>query len=82
MEDLRPKEDRLALALGLVIGALVGLVVVAFIVLTGRLASHVPRGVGSVEFVMLLLWLRARFYLLPRNFARASGLAGPRCPPR
>jgi hypothetical protein len=40
VEDLRRHEDRLALALSLVIGALVGLVVVAFVLLTGRLAAH------------------------------------------
>ena len=39
MEDLRRREDRLALVLSLLIGALVGLVVVAFVLLTGRLAS-------------------------------------------
>jgi CIC family chloride channel protein len=40
VEDLRRREDRLALLLSLLIGALVGLVVVAFILLTGRLAAH------------------------------------------
>ena len=40
VEDLRRHEDRLAFALILVIGALVGLVVVAFVLLTGRLAAH------------------------------------------
>ena len=45
VEDLRRREDRLALLLSLVIGALVGLVVVAFILLTGRLAAHMyPAG--------------------------------------
>ena len=45
VEDLRRKEDRLSLALSLFIGALVGLVVVAFILLTGRLAAHMyPAG--------------------------------------
>ena len=42
VEDLRKKEDRLALALSLVIGAMVGLVVVAFIIITGRLAALAP----------------------------------------
>ena len=48
IEDIRRQEDRLALLLSLVIGALVGLVVVAFILLTGRLASHMypPGGEG------------------------------------
>lgn len=40
VENLRRREDRLALLLSLLIGALVGLVVVAFILLTGRLAAH------------------------------------------
>ena len=45
VEDLRRKEDRLSLLLSLFIGALVGLVVVAFILLTGRLAAHMyPAG--------------------------------------
>ena len=50
---LRPvgfqREDRLTIILSLVIGVLVGLVVVAFILLTGRLAARMypaggPRG--------------------------------------
>src|SRR4051794_14865109 len=45
VEDVRRQEDRLALLLSLVIGAVVGLVVVAFILLTGRLAAHMyPAG--------------------------------------
>ena len=45
IEDLRRKEDRLSLVLSLFIGALVGLVVVAFILLTGRLSAHMyPAG--------------------------------------
>ncbi|HEY9225374.1 MAG TPA: chloride channel protein [Gemmatimonadaceae bacterium] len=45
VEDVRRREDRLALLLSLIIGALVGLIVVAFILLTGRLAAHMyPAG--------------------------------------
>ncbi|MEP6509882.1 MAG: chloride channel protein, partial [Gemmatimonadales bacterium] len=45
VEDLRKKEDQLALVLSLVIGAVVGAIVVAFILLTGRLAAHMyPAG--------------------------------------
>jgi CIC family chloride channel protein len=45
IEDLRRREDRLALVLSVLIGALVGAVVVAFILLTGRLASYIyPAG--------------------------------------
>ena len=40
LEDVRLHEHRLALLLSLVIGAVVGLVVVAFILLTGRLAAR------------------------------------------
>ena len=47
VEDLRRKEDRLSLLLSLVIGALVGLVVVAFILLTGRLTTILYMGGGS-----------------------------------
>lgn len=48
VERLRRREDQLALLLSLVIGALVGLVVVAFILLTGRLSAHVyPAGAAG-----------------------------------
>jgi chloride channel protein, CIC family len=40
LDELRRKESQLALVLSLVIGALVGLVVVAFMLLTGRLAAR------------------------------------------
>src|SRR4051812_20128136 len=40
VENVRRREDQLALVLSLLIGALVGLVVVAFILLTGRFAAH------------------------------------------
>ncbi len=41
VEDLRQREDRLALVLSVLVGALVGLVVVAFVLLTGRLAARI-----------------------------------------
>jgi CIC family chloride channel protein len=45
IEDLRRHEDRFALVLSVLIGALVGVIVVAFILLTGRLASYIyPAG--------------------------------------
>jgi len=45
LEGLRQSEDQLSLVFSLVIGALVGLVVVAFILLTGRLAARMyPAG--------------------------------------
>lgn len=68
VEDLRRREDRLALVLSLLIGALVGLVVVAFVLLTGRLASLMyPAGaagwrriavptIGALISGVLLYW--------------------------
>ena len=54
VEDLRRREDRLALVLSLVIGALVGLVVVAFVLLTGRLAAHMyPAGAAGWRRVVV-----------------------------
>lgn len=40
LRDLRDREARITIILSVVIGALVGLVTVAFLLLTGRLASH------------------------------------------
>src|SRR5436305_226683 len=69
VEDLRRKEDRLSLVLSLFIGALVGLIVVAFILLTGRLAAHMyPAGglgwrrilvpvLGSVVLASATAWM-------------------------
>jgi len=39
LDEVRRSETQLTLALSLVIGALVGLVIVAFILLTGRLSA-------------------------------------------
>ena len=78
VEDLRKKEDRLALALSLVIGALVGLVVVAFILLTGRLTAQVyPAGAaGWRRLVTPIVGSLIAGYLLFRYFplARGSGI--------
>src|SRR3982751_5373412 len=78
VEDLRRKEDRLALALSLVIGALVGLVVVAFILLTGRLAAHMypAGGAGWRRILVPTLGSLVTGYLLVRYFplARGSGI--------
>ena len=78
VEDLRKKEDRLALALSLVIGALVGLVVVAFIMLTGRLAAHAyPPGEGGWRRIVVpVLGSLIAGFLLYRFFplARGSGI--------
>ncbi|HEY2064760.1 MAG TPA: chloride channel protein [Gemmatimonadaceae bacterium] len=78
MEDLRRREDRIALALSLLIGALVGLVVVAFILLTGRLAAHLypAGGAGWRRILAPTLGALLTGYLLFRFFpdARGSGI--------
>src|SRR5947209_13296158 len=79
IEDLRRREDRLALLLSLVIGALVGLVVVAFILLTGRLAAHMypaSSGAGWRRIVVPVLGSLLTGYLIFRYFpdARGSGI--------
>ena len=78
VEDLRRKEDRLSLLLSLFIGALVGLVVVAFILLTGRLAAHMypAGGLGWRRILVPSLGALLSGYLLYRYFplARGSGI--------
>ena len=78
VEDLRRKEDRLALLLSLVIGALVGLVVVAFILLTGRLTAlmYPPGGSGWRRIVVPTIGSLVTGYLLFKYFplARGSGI--------
>jgi len=78
VEDLRRKEDRLSLLLSLVIGALVGLVVVAFILLTGRLAALMfpAGGPGWRRVVIPVLGALSTGYLLFKYFplARGSGI--------
>ncbi len=78
VEDLRRKEDRLSLLLSLVIGALVGLVVVAFILLTGRLAALMfpPGGSGWRRVFIPVLGSASTGYLLFKYFplARGSGI--------
>jgi chloride channel protein, CIC family len=78
VEDVRRREDRLALLLSLLIGALVGLVVVAFILLTGRLAAHMypSGGAGWRRVLVPTLGSLVTGYLLFRFFpdARGSGI--------
>lgn len=78
VEDLRRREDRLALVLSLLIGALVGLVVVAFVLLTGRLASLMyPAGAaGWRRIAVPTLGTLISGFLLYRFFpdARGSGI--------
>jgi chloride channel protein, CIC family len=78
IEDVRRKEDRLALLLSLVIGALVGLAVVAFILLTGRLAAlmYPAGGAGWRRILVPTLGSLLTGYLLFKYFplARGSGI--------
>jgi CIC family chloride channel protein len=78
VEDLRRKEDRLALLLSLVIGALVGLVVVAFILLTGRLTAlmYPAGGAGWRRIAVPVIGSLVTGYLLFKYFplARGSGI--------
>jgi chloride channel protein, CIC family len=78
VDRLRRREDQLALLLSLVIGALVGLVVVAFILLTGRLSAHVyPAGAGGWRRIVApTLGALITGYFLYKYFpaARGSGI--------
>src|ERR1700691_1885370 len=77
LEDLR-RSDHLLLVLSLVIGALVGLVVVAFILLTGRLAARMypAGGSGWRRILVPVLGSLSTGFLLWRYFpfARGSGI--------
>src|ERR1017187_10009605 len=75
---LPAREDRIAILLSFVIGALVGLVVVAFILLTGRLAARMYPP-GSAAWRRILVPTAGSLvsgYLLYRYFpdARGSGI--------
>ncbi len=78
LERLRQNEDQLTLVLSLVIGALVGLVVVAFILLTGRLSARMypAGGAGWRRILVPVLGSLSTGYLLWRYFpfARGSGI--------
>jgi CIC family chloride channel protein len=78
IEDLRKKEDRLALVLSVVVGSLTGLVVVAFVLLTGRLAAHAypPGGSGWRRLLIPAAGSLITGLLLYRYFplARGSGI--------
>jgi CIC family chloride channel protein len=79
IEDLRKKEDQLALVLSLVIGAVVGTVVVAFIVLTGRLAAHMypAGGEGWRRILVPTLGSLLTGWLIVRYFPNARGSGIP-----
>ena len=78
VDRLRGREDQLALVLSLMIGAVVGLVVVAFILLTGRLAAHIyPAGsAGWRRIAAPVLGALITGWFLARHFpgARGSGI--------
>ena len=77
-DEQRQSDSELPLLLSLVIGALVGLVVVAFILLTGRLAARMypPGGSGWRRILVPTLGSLGTGYLLWRYFpfARGSGI--------
>jgi CIC family chloride channel protein len=79
VEDLREQEDRLALVLSLVIGAVVGLVVVAFILVTGRIASHLypPGGSGVGRILVPVIGSLVSGFLLVKYFPNARGSGIP-----
>src|SRR5580658_143833 len=75
---LPDREDRISILLSFVIGALVGLVVVAFILLTGRLAARMypPGGAAWRRILVPTAGSLVSGYLLFRYFpdARGSGI--------
>ncbi len=79
LDRLRRNEDQLVLVLSLVIGALVGLVVVAFILLTGRLSARMypAGGAGWRRILVPVLGSLSTGYLLWRYFPNARGSGIP-----
>src|SRR3954453_2628778 len=79
LDELRQKESQLALVLSLVIGALVGLVVVAFMLLTGRLAARLYPldGMEWRRIVVPVLGSLITGILLYRWFPNARGSGIP-----
>src|ERR1700685_2877395 len=77
-EQLKNREDQRTVVLSLVIGVLVGLMVVAFILLTGRLAAQMYPAGGSAwrRVVIPIIGALIGGFLLFRYFpdARGSGI--------
>jgi len=78
-EEQRRRENRTTLVLSLVIGALVGLVVVAFILLTGRFAARMyPPGSSPIRRILIpVAGALATGYLLFKYFPEARGSGIP-----
>ncbi|MGD0297163.1 MAG: chloride channel protein [Bryobacteraceae bacterium] len=78
-EQLRNREDHLTVVLSLLIGVLVGLVVVAFILLTGRLAAQMYPAGGSAwrRVVIPVIGSLVTGFLLFRYFPNARGSGIP-----
>jgi len=76
---VRQREDQVYLVLALVIGALVGLAVVAFILLTERLGARLypPGGAAGRRFLMPVLGALGMGILLHRYFPDARGSGVP-----
>jgi CIC family chloride channel protein len=79
VQHFRKREDQVTVVLSFVIGALVGLVVVAFILLTGRLATRMyPPGSAAWRRVFIpTLGALVSGYLLYRYFPNARGSGIP-----
>src|SRR5579885_1730922 len=78
-DRLRRSENQTAIVLSVLIGALVGLVVVAFILLTGRLATRMypSGGAGWLRILVPTLGSFVTGYLLWRYFPLARGSVIP-----
>ena len=78
IEELRQSDNQLTLLLSLVVGLLVGLVTVAFILITGRLAAHMypAGGSGWRRILVPTLGALSTGILLAKYFpsARGSGI--------
>ena len=78
IEELRHSENQLTLLLSVVVGVLVGLVTVAFILITGRLAARMypAGGAGWRRILVPTLGSLSTGFLLSRYFpfARGSGI--------
>ena len=77
--SIRATEEQLFLVLTLVIGAVVGLVIVAFIVITERLGHHLypEHGLGLWRVVTPVAGALVSGYLLYRYFPEARGSGIP-----